>query len=72
MLTAKAAKEDKIDGLEIGADDYLIKPFDASEILVRVKNLIKIREQMREKFRVEMTLKPRDVFVPSSEKLFIA
>jgi DNA-binding response OmpR family regulator/nitrogen-specific signal transduction histidine kinase len=71
MLTAKAAREDKMDGLEIGADDYLIKPFDASELLIRVKNLIRNREQMREKFRVEMTLKPREVIVPSSEKLFI-
>ncbi len=71
MLTAKAAKEDKIEGLEIGADDYLVKPFDHEELLIRVKNLIKLREQMREKFRSEMILQPKSVIVPSSEKIFL-
>jgi AraC-like DNA-binding protein len=71
MLTAKAAKDDKLEGLETGADDYLIKPFDSDELLIRVKNLINLRQQLREKYRSEMILKPRDVIVPSSEKVFL-
>lgn len=39
MLTAKGEVEDKVNGLNIGADDYLAKPFDFSEVLARVKAL---------------------------------
>jgi two-component system OmpR family response regulator len=39
MLTARAAIDDRITGLDTGADDYLIKPFDLSEMLARVRAL---------------------------------
>lgn len=41
MLTAKGAIDDRIQGLEAGADDYMLKPFDLSELIVRVKSLIR-------------------------------
>jgi two-component system alkaline phosphatase synthesis response regulator PhoP len=41
FLTAKAAGEDKVQGLRIGADDYLTKPFNLEEFLLRVQNLVK-------------------------------
>lgn len=50
MLTAKANIESRIEGLELGADDYLIKPFDAREIKVRVKNLLEKQENLRQYF----------------------
>jgi len=42
LLTAKGEVENRIHGLELGADDYLGKPFDPKELLLRVKNIIKI------------------------------
>jgi len=41
LLTAKGEVENRIQGLEIGADDYLGKPFEPKELLLRVKNIIK-------------------------------
>ncbi len=50
LLTARAEAEDKLAGLGIGADDYLTKPFDVRELVVRVDNLIASRRRLRECF----------------------
>lgn len=50
MLTAKATLEDRIEGFELGADDYLTKPFNADEIRVRVRNLLDKQERLRQYF----------------------
>jgi DNA-binding response OmpR family regulator len=47
MLTAKAGTEDKVAGLDSGADDYLTKPFAVAELLARVRSLL--RRGMKEK-----------------------
>lgn len=50
MLTAKANVESRIEGFELGADDYLVKPFNTDEIKVRVKNLLEKQEKLRAYF----------------------
>ena len=54
MLTAKAAEIDRVLGLELGADDYITKPFSPRELLLRVKKILarsvteeKVEEQLR-------------------------
>jgi class 3 adenylate cyclase len=44
LLTAKATQEDKIKGLDAGADDYVTKPFDSFELLARVRAMLRIKE----------------------------
>jgi len=41
FLTAKKMKEDKIKGLQLGADDYIVKPFEADELVLRLNNILK-------------------------------
>ncbi|MCL4338441.1 response regulator transcription factor [Patescibacteria group bacterium] len=41
MLTAKGELDDKVDGLDAGADDYLIKPFEMKELLARIRALLR-------------------------------
>jgi len=71
LLTAKATTENKLEGLETGADDYLIKPFNPEELKIRVRNLIKIRQQIREKYQSQMLIKPAVAVIHSTQKLFI-
>ena len=40
LLTAKGETQDRIEGLELGADDYLGKPFEPKELLLRIKNIL--------------------------------
>jgi DNA-binding response OmpR family regulator len=61
MLTAKDTVEDKVTGLDTGADDYLVKPFAFSELLARLRALLRREVLPRtQKFQVgELTLDPQ-------------
>ncbi|MEJ8751385.1 response regulator transcription factor [Lagierella sp. ICN-221743] len=50
ILSAKGELEDKVDGLESGADDYITKPFDSVELLARVKSALR-RVELQNKFK---------------------
>jgi DNA-binding response OmpR family regulator len=45
MLTAKAAEKDKLAGLELGADDYILKPFSVKEVVARVRAVLRRAEK---------------------------
>lgn len=50
LLTAKATQEDKIEGLETGADAYMMKPFHKKELIIRLKKLIESRAILQTKY----------------------
>jgi len=51
LLTAKSTLQDKVEGLETGADDYIMKPFEAVELKARIKNLLIQRKRIHRYFK---------------------
>lgn len=67
LLTARAAKEHELKGLESGADDYITKPFNLSILTHRIKNLLQHR---RDQHKQPMEISPSKINVtPLDEKL---
>jgi signal transduction histidine kinase/ligand-binding sensor domain-containing protein/DNA-binding response OmpR family regulator len=71
MLTAKAAEESKIEGLQTGADDYLIKPFNKAELLLKVRNLILLREKLQIRIKNNLLSQATMVVAQSTGEQFI-
>lgn len=71
LLTARASEGIKLQGLEMGADDYLTKPFSPQELQVRVKNLIEQRKKLRALFNREVKLEPKGVTITSADEKFL-
>ena len=53
LLTAKGEAEDRVEGLEIGADDYLPKPFEPKELTLRIKNILNKTKKNNQKRIIE-------------------
>jgi DNA-binding response OmpR family regulator len=66
MLTAKVETEDKILGLDSGADDYLAKPFDFNELLARIRALLR-----RPKEKKEEIITAGDISIDGSKHIVV-
>jgi two-component system alkaline phosphatase synthesis response regulator PhoP len=65
LLTAKNSLEDKVKGFDVGADDYLVKPFEPQELLVRLKALLR-----RSKKTISQDKKIKEILTAGDVKLF--
>lgn len=71
LLTARSASRDRLHGLDTGADDYLVKPFEVKELLARIRNLIRSRQMLRELFASSITLKPSEITATPVDQQFL-
>lgn len=71
LLTAKAGEQDKLDGLGLGADDYLCKPFSMAELSARIDNLIKSRRRLKAHYSRPVELATSHVQVDSADQIFL-
>jgi len=71
LLTARSAEEQKIEGFEIGADDYLTKPFNFEILTSRIRNLIAQREKFHKSFPAQLNIKASELKITSLDEQFI-
>ena len=73
LLTAKGEAEDRVGGLEIGADDYLPKPFEPKELLLRIKNILNKTKKNNQKKTVSFNnikIDLKKLMITQNEKEF--
>ncbi len=73
LLTAKAEDNDIFDGIDVGADDYIVKPFDSRFLEVRVRNLIESRARLKASFASNrvIDLEPKEITATPVDELFL-
>ncbi|MDB5120114.1 MAG: hypothetical protein JWN56_1332 [Sphingobacteriales bacterium] len=72
LLTARAAYIHQLNGLETGADAYVVKPFSIHVLELNVRNLLASRETMRQKFSQVLTLQPSNVIIDTYDETFLS
>lgn len=73
LLTAKTQENDKEEGLEIGADAYMTKPFKVKELQLRINNLIENRQRITREFKQQTIedVRTKSATMPSPDKEFL-
>lgn len=72
LLTAKNEELDKYEGIKMGADDYISKPFEMDYLKLRIKNILKSREDLQKMFQLNNSLNPSAITVSSLDEKFIS
>lgn len=71
LVTANTVTDLRKEGLQSGADDYFVKPFDLDEAILRINNEIKTRSELRRRYRREVVMRPSDITVTSADEAFL-
>ncbi|WP_160114290.1 response regulator [Aquimarina sp. AU119] len=71
LLTAKAGEENELSGLQIGADEYITKPFNQKILTTKASNLITIRKKLQLRYSQEVILTPKDIAITPIDENFL-
>jgi signal transduction histidine kinase/ligand-binding sensor domain-containing protein/DNA-binding response OmpR family regulator len=71
LLTARYAEEQKVEGFDAGADDYITKPFNFEVLVSRIRNLISKREKFHKNFPAQLDVKASELKITSMDEKFI-
>lgn len=71
LLTARTSFIHKQEGYETGADEYITKPFDENLLKTRIKNILKNRQLLREKFNTDALTQPSDLAINNIDQMFL-
>jgi signal transduction histidine kinase/ligand-binding sensor domain-containing protein/DNA-binding response OmpR family regulator len=71
LLTARSGEEQKMEGFESGADDYVTKPFNFEILVSRIKNLITLRQKFHKGFPAQLDVKASELKITSLDEKFI-
>ncbi|WP_106792556.1 ATP-binding protein [Aquimarina sp. Aq78] len=71
LLTAKAGEENELSGLQIGADEYMTKPFNQKILAAKVNNLLMIRKKLQLRYSQEVFLTPKDITITPMDENFL-
>jgi len=71
LLTAKSETEYQISGLELGADDYIVKPFSIEILMLKIRNLLDNRKLAAEKFSEDANYIPRNIKISEIDQGFL-
>lgn len=66
LLTARTALIHKVSGLQTGADEYIVKPFNMQILMLRIQNLIQLRKRLQEKYSTVLNFLPEQISEESS------
>lgn len=71
LLTARTLLEYEIEGLETGADDYMVKPFNLQVLALKIRNQLIVRFQMLEKFKQKISIEPAEIDLQSPDDVLL-
>jgi signal transduction histidine kinase/DNA-binding response OmpR family regulator len=71
LLTAKAGDANELTGINVGADDYITKPFNQKLLLSKVASLIALRKKLQSRYSQEVILRPKDIAISPVDERFL-
>ena len=71
LVTALGSREQELEGLGCGADDYISKPFDLAILQTKIENILAIRQSLQQKYSGELLLQPKNVVLSSPDERFL-